>query len=149
MPDHRREQVMDAVVTKVTGLITTGTRVHRARVFPQEAAALPALLVYQGPDIPVDDDNEKYDFIDSDLEINIEVWVQASTGNVDETLNLINKEVVIALSADRTQGLNFVIDTNEDEVSEPEFSGDGNKRTGKMIMQFIVLYRRSRTDPSV
>jgi len=150
MADHNREQVMDAVTTIVTGLATTGANVFRARVFPQDQANLPALLVYQGEDEPIlDTESQQYDFIDSVLSVIIEAWVNASSGNIDETMNLINKEVIIALQADRTQGLGFVIDTDEGVVSAPELLDEGNKRTGFMTMEFFIKYRRQRTDPSV
>jgi len=41
---HARQQVRDAVVTAVTGLTTTSTRVYASRVYPHDS--LPSLAVY-------------------------------------------------------------------------------------------------------
>jgi hypothetical protein len=49
---HAREQIRNAVVTAVTGLTTTGTRVYASRVLPLTATDLPALCVYTRQDSP-------------------------------------------------------------------------------------------------
>ena len=77
----------------------------------------------------------------------IEAWVQASSGNLDQTLNQIDKEIRIALQADLTQGYSAVLDTQNGDIAEPEFD-DSGKRTGRMTMEYLVRYRRARTDPS-
>ena len=66
---------------------------------------------------------------------------------VETTLNLIRKEITIAMQADHTQGLAFVIDTDEldtDYSIQPE----GDKIMGIVETQWELLYRSSRTDPS-
>ncbi len=49
---HAREQIRSALVTAVTSLSTTSTRVYANRVPPLEAADLPALCVYTRVDTP-------------------------------------------------------------------------------------------------
>lgn len=41
-----RKQIRDNVVTTLTGLSTTGSRVYASRVYPMAAANLPGLCVY-------------------------------------------------------------------------------------------------------
>jgi hypothetical protein len=43
---HLRKQIRDNVVTALTGLSTTGSRVYGSRVYPMAAANLPGLCVY-------------------------------------------------------------------------------------------------------
>jgi hypothetical protein len=146
---HIREQIMKAVVRKVTGLSTTGSNVYRGRIFPQEAANLPALLVYQGADVIEDDETARaIDTVDSTLTVHVEAWVQGAAGNNDQTLNAISAEVVAALQADITQGVAGVFDTQEGVVVEAEHL-EGNQAVGALTMDFLFRYRRLRTDPSV
>ncbi len=149
MAMHLREQIMDAVVTAVTGLTTTGSNVHRARVFPQEGSLLPALLIYAGDDEQVaDPETDKHTLVDSVLAIIIEGWVQLSSGQPEETLNAINAQVVVALQADRTQGVTGVIDTFDADVDEPQLF-EGSKRTAMLSMRFGVRYRRLRNQANL
>lgn len=151
MADHLREQILDAIVTNLTGLATTGADVHRLRFYPQEDTALPSLNVLQGQDIPVDDEDPAavYHYVDSRLTVFVEARAQATAGQVDQTLNQVSKEVVIALKADITQGVSEVINTVQGPTDEPEASDDGSRKTAMMEMTWYVDYRTSRTDPSI
>ena len=147
MADHRAEQIADAVVTKLTGLTTTGANCFRARVHELPESSLPALCVYVGNDVPRSDGgSSSFRFIDGDLTIMVEAVVKSSSG-MDSTLLQIRKEATIALQADVTQGLAFVIDTQEGP-SSIDLAGEGDKPVGRLRMDWIIRYRRSRTDPS-
>src|SRR3990172_190104 len=134
MADHRREQIIDAVKTTLTGLITTGSNVFRGRVQELPDASLPALCIYQGEDREIGQYAQAK--IDRELDITVEVLVKTSTTQVDELLNLIAKEVCVALQADYTQGLNFVINSIEGDTGKPELSGEGEKPSAAMAMQW-------------
>lgn len=142
---HRAESIIDTVKTRVTGLTTTGSNVFRGRVYPAQASELPGLWLYLGPDEPQADYSQ--DLIDSLLTVHIEAAVKSPTAQIDTELNKIREEVTIALQADYTQGLAYVIDTLEGEVAEPELSGEGEQPVGVLRMTWQFLYRRSRTDP--
>ena len=43
---HVRKQIRDAVVTALTGLSTTGSRVYKSRIYPLETGKLPGLAIY-------------------------------------------------------------------------------------------------------
>lgn len=143
---HRAEQIIAAVKTTLTGLTTTGARVYRGRVTALADTNLPALCIYQGADTELMQFSQA--LIDSELTITIEVLVKTSSEQVDTLLNLIRKEVAIALRADYTQGLAFVINTMEGTADAPELSGDGEKPAAAMKLEWKFHYRRSRTDPS-
>ncbi|MCK7495176.1 MAG: hypothetical protein MZW92_31845 [Comamonadaceae bacterium] len=67
--------------------------------------------------------------------------------DIEPQLNLMRKEITIALQADVTQGLAFVIDTQEGEAV-PDRSGAGDQPAGTLRLRFVLRYRRLRTDPS-
>lgn len=147
MADHRAEQIVARTVVTVTGLTTTGMRVYRGRVYPLQTANLPGLCVFQGQDRP-QSDTSSYNFIDSDLTVYIDIYVKSAASQVDTLLNQIRKELVIALSANYTQGLSFVIDTVEGDADEPDLNGDSDQPTARLRTSWIFRYRRSRSDPS-
>ncbi|MEK9725756.1 MAG: hypothetical protein VW405_20050 [Rhodospirillaceae bacterium] len=148
MADHRAEQIVQAVITKVTGLTTTGSRVYRSRTADLADANLPALVVFMGPDQPRSDGgSSSFRYLDGDLTVAIEAVVKETSDTAaEQKLNLIRKEVAIALQADVTQGLSFVLNTTEGTAT-PDLERSDKVR-GSMRMDFVFHYRRSRTDPS-
>lgn len=146
MADHRAEQVAAAVTTKVTGLATTGANVFRSRATVIARTSLPALVVRSLFEVIVDESVSGQ--MRRDLTIAIHGYVRSDVeGGLETTLNLIRKEITIALQADHTQGLSFVFDTNED-TTEYELGEEGEQTVGIIKTDWIVGYRTSRTDPS-
>lgn len=142
---HRAESILAVVITKLTGLTTTGTNVFRGRVYAIPDANLPALAVYQGEDKVIGQYAQaKYD---CELTVNVDAIVKTSATQVDTLLNTIREQVVIALQADYTQGLAYVLNTIEGDTSAPELSGEGDKPSASVRMEWKLHYRRSRTDP--
>lgn len=149
MADLRAEQIIAVFVTRLTSLATTGANIFRGRVYPVPDNKLPALLVYLGPDVPAHDDgaSSSFQYLDSRLTVFVEALSKTSAAQVDTQLNQIRKEAIIALRADHTQGLAFVLDSIEG-AAEPDLKGEGDKSTGSLRMEWTVLYRRSRADGS-
>lgn len=146
MADHRAEQILDAVVTSLTGLSTTGSNIFRGRHYSLESGSMPALLVYMGSDEPIEMLSQS--LIDSLIEVRVESRTMSPTAQLDESLNQIRKEVTIALQADFSQGLDFVLNLEEGKADEPEFSDSGEQPVARQVMNWRITYRRSRTDPS-
>jgi hypothetical protein len=146
MADHRAESIILAVVAKVTSLTTTGARVFRGRVYPLQDSEEPGLCVFMGPDNP-DEVAETFNIINSMLTITVAAYVKTSASQVDTVLNQIRKEVTIALQVDNTQGLIYVLETIEGPAT-PSLSGEGDKPSGYLNMDWKIQYRRSRLDPS-
>lgn len=142
---HRAESVVQAVVAKVTGLTATGARVYRGRVYPVQAGELPCLLVYMGGDEIVARMSNA--LIDSSLTIYVEALTRSASSQIDTLLNTIREQVTIALAADHTQGLGYVIDSIEGDTPQPELSGEGEQIAGSLRMEWKFIYRRSRTNP--
>lgn len=149
MADHRREQILDAIVSTLTGLVTTGTRVDRGRAYPLAESFLPAILIYQGEDNPTPEESSEavYQYIDSTLTVAVEACASSVT-NSDQTLNQIDKEAWIALMATVNLGLPFVHYITPSGAQEPRLSGEGDRPIGYLRRNWIVHYRTSRADPS-
>jgi len=145
MADPFPEQILDAIVTKVTGLATTGQNVARARVYQVDPSVNSSLTVMMGSDnVASILNNEK---IDWELTVNVLSTVRATSG-IDQTINSIRAEVHAALMADYTLGLPFVIDVVPVSADEPELSGDGDMKFAMQRMEYTVRYRTSRTSIS-
>ena len=139
---HRAETIMVAVVTAVTGLTTTGSRVKRGRV--RTVLTPPALSVEMGAD-DVSPDRSSFPLIERDLNVKIIIHVQ-DNDEPDTQLNLVREEVYAALLADTTLGESFVVDTESIGDDEPELTGDADQVTGSQQMNFVVKYRHSWDD---
>ncbi len=104
MANHVRKQLRDAIVTAVTGLTTTGTRVFGYRVYAiQEGTELPALAVYI-----TDEDAEPITVhVPATIERSPTVHVRGianASAAVEDTLDTIAKEVETALASGVTIG---------------------------------------------
>lgn len=140
---HRAENIMDAVVTTLTGLTTTDTRVERGRIYSVETA--PALTIEMGQDFV---DREASDFVNANRQLVVKIiaYVKANS-EPDSVLNTIREEVYNALIADRTLGATAgVIDIWLDSDDEPELSGESDQAIAKQQLNYVVKYRHSYTD---
>ena len=150
MADHRREQILDALATALTGLTTTGANVFRGRAYPLDDASLPAILIYQGQDEPVPDDSPDavLQYIDSTLTVSVEPVAMSNVVQVDQVLNQIDKESWIALMASTNLGLAYVLAIWPSVALEPRITPDGDRPLGYLRRNWIIKYRSSRADPS-
>lgn len=141
---HRSESIMAAVLTNITGLTSTGSRVARTRAYPVDGDALPALTLEQGSDVV---ELQNIAFIDRNLEFAVVLHAKG-TGTLETTINTMREEVHTALMADRTQGqTNVVLDTLPLGDDTPELSGDSNQPIMRLRMAWRIKYRHSITDP--
>lgn len=149
MADHRAEQIMDAFTATVTGLATTGTNVVRDRVYPIGAGVDNGLSVYMGIDDPASRDDQSWNIHNSFLDIRIDMQVRLSSStDISQQLNLIRKEIVVALQADPTLGLSFVVDLIEGIAAAP-MEGVADQPIWLQAFNWTVHYERSRSDPSI
>lgn len=144
MADHPAENILVEVVSRLTGLTTTGSHVFRGRVYELADTDLPGVCVYQGTDSPRSDGgSSSWKLVDSELSINVEAVVKSSAAQVETTLNQIRYEVAQALQEDVTQGLSYVLNTTEGSAIM-DLDGTGEKIVGRMRMEWVILYRRQR-----
>jgi len=114
-------------------------------VRPLQDSEVPALFLYLGADEIQQELSQA--LVDSLLTLHLDAVVRSATDQTDTLLNTIRAEVTVALRADYTQGLSYVIDTHERGSDEPNLSGDGEQRFGSMRMTWQFQYRRSRANP--
>lgn len=108
MADHLHKQIRGALVTKLTGLTTTGARVYANRLQVMQDANLPGLRIF------ADDERAEVLTVTDDVILRREltVFIEACSKKVsglDDELDLISKEVEIALAAGITIGARTLV----------------------------------------
>ena len=140
---HLRQSIRERIATVVTGLTTTGSNVFQSRVYPIEDSKLPCLLVYT-----TSEDSEVTEMASPrPMTRSLNVIVQGVVGATtpDDTLDLISKEVEVALAGDVT--VNSLANNSFLSSTEIEFNADGAKPIGTVILNYIVEYRNLDNNP--
>jgi|DEB0MinimDraft_3_1074331.scaffolds.fasta_scaffold05279_3 hypothetical protein len=140
---HLRKQIRDRVVTNLTGLTTTGSRVFASRVYPMAAGNLPGLCIYTK--------NEEIEALTMvpprttlrAVTLTIEGYASA-TSNLDATLDAISLEVEEALAGDIRQN-NLARDTRTTGI-EFEYADDGEQPIGMVRLDVTVEYVTAEND---
>lgn len=143
MADHVRQQIRDAAVTALTGLITTTTHVYPSRVHPMNEANLPGLRIYTNDEDVAILAKGMSRILDRTLELVVEACVKENN-TFDDTLDDIIKEVEVALAAGLA-GAKYVTLKRV----EIEASGEGDKQVGLARMTFAVPYNTAHNAPDV
>ena len=143
MADHKAIQVLDAVVTLLTGLATTGANIKKSRAYAVQTT--PAITVGLGAEtvrqfLPA--------FIDRELNIEIDIHVKATETTLDNSIQQVRKEIFIALMADPKIGLDFVIEIEPVSTAEAVINSDSEYPTALVSETWRVIYRHSITDAS-
>lgn len=137
---------MVAVENTLKGLLTTGTKVDRDRVYDVDVSTGAALSVYMGIDTP--DELSNMSLLDSTLEFQVVSHVKVNSINyTSTTLNKIRKEVHFAFMANQTLGLSFASDLTPGIADAPIYDR-GENPTAKQTLNWSIRYRHSYTDPS-
>ena len=134
---HLREQIRDRVVTDLTGLTTTGSRVFRSRIYPLESNDLPGLCIFTKSETTLPRSTSRI------LEIGVEAYVKA-TADYDNTLDDISVEVEEALAGDVT--LNNLVKDSKITSFESEYSGEGEQPIAIGRFTIEALYRVKEND---
>ena len=142
---HVRQQIRDAVVTALTGLTTTETRVSSTPVYA--AHDLPGLEVATPSEETIDDDRATFGSPGVSyraLTVTVSAYARG-TANVANTVDTILKEVEVAMAADRT--LDGTAEDSYYTEAEFEQSGDGEQPVVKGTATYLVHYRVADNDP--
>ena len=140
---HLRQSIRERIAADVTGLTTTGTNVFQSRVYPIEDSKLPCLLVYTTSE---DSEVESMASPRPILRI-LTVVIQGVVSAIspDDTLDLISKEVEVALAGDVT--INDLADNSYLSSTEIEFNSDGALPIGTLMLNYVVQYRNLDNNP--
>ena len=140
---HLRQSIRERVAADVTSLVTTGANVFQSRIFPVEDSKLPCLLVYT-----TSEDSEVTEMASPRPMTRIlNVVVQGVVGATtpDDTLDLISKEVEVAMAADVK--INDLANNSFLSSTEIEFNSDGAKPIGTVMLNYSVEYRNLDNNP--
>jgi len=103
MADHAHKQIRAAVVAAVTGLTTSGSRVYANRLYPLTEANLPGLRVFMDQEDAQAQSIHAPHLQERTARLVVECCAKA-TSALDDTLDLMSKEVEVALAAALTVG---------------------------------------------
>jgi len=144
MTDHVRKQIRDAAVTALTGLVTTTTDVYPTRMHRVRESQLPCLLIYTLSEQSEIDALSRPRGLTRQVDLAVEA-VAVDNDTLDDTLDLICKEVEVALGNTTFGGLaKDVILTSTEVVVD----GNSDKKTGAARMTWTVEYRTPENDPT-
>lgn len=144
---HARRRIVLAAVAALTGLPSTGARVHAGRAAPAPVASTPYLLVYarqeQSASATMRGPGRK---LQRELTLAVEA-VTASADDDDALADTIALEVEAALAANPTLGGVcgdlYLASTALDARHE------GESRTGRVRLEFTVTYFTAADRPDV
>lgn len=143
---HIRQSIRDNIVTTVTNLVTTGTRVYKSRLYPIDRAKLPGLCVYTKSESSECLTMGPNRTIGHTLRVNIEIYVAALL-NYDDALDGIAAQIEIALLTDRTRG-GKAKDTKIVGF-DANFSGEGETPVATGVIEVEVTYHTKEATPEV
>lgn len=98
MADHAHKQIRDAIETALTGLTTSGSRVYANRLYPLTESQVPALRIYLDEEDAAAQSIHAPMLLERTVRLVVECVAKATTA-LDDTCDLMSKEVEIALSA--------------------------------------------------
>jgi len=142
MANHLRQQLREAVATRLNGLTTTSTRVFQSRVYALESGDLPALKVYALSDEV--QDATVGTLIGRRCSIVIEGCAKAAA-DLDDVIDTIAKEVEVALAtavtvSGRSTSVLY-------EGCSIDFDADAAKPHGLITMSFSATLYHDRATP--
>ena len=137
----KREQVLTAIRTALTGTTGVGTRIYRSRVEPLARGESPAIVVE-----PVSDSaeqNTSLPTLDWSLTVRVAIIVRGSIP--DQLADPIVEDAHSKIMADLTLG-GYAIDVQP--VSVDFQMQDADQPAGVILLDYLVRYRTSVTNLS-
>jgi hypothetical protein len=152
---HRAEQIVDAAAAILAAhALLTGVKVvqHRVLSLSLDDQELPAVSITIGDDSALEEDGAtNFAFLDSLLSLAFRIVVKVDDGDEEEDaigqLLDVRRAVHVALMADQTLGLTFVIDTRYGGADAPILDGISENMCGMMDCRWSVHYRMNYADP--
>jgi hypothetical protein len=137
----KREEILAAIATALTGTVGVGTRIYRSRVEPLARQESPAIVVEPVSDTAAQ--NTSLPTLDWSLTVRVAVIVR---GNVpDQLSDPIVSDMHSKLMADLTLG-GYAIDIQPQSVSFEMVEAD--QPAGAIACDYLVRYRTSVADLS-
>lgn len=152
---HRVEQVVDAAAAILGAhALFSGVSVfqHRVLSLSDEDQEMPAVSITFGDDVPLDEDGTaNLAFFDSLQTLAFRIVVKARDQDEEEhvisALQDLRRAVHVALMADDTLGLAFVIGLRYGGADPPVIQVEGEYLCGMLDCRWSVHYRMNKSDP--
>lgn len=150
---HRALQILTAAAAAIAARSSLGATVfvHRDATLSAPDNELPAICVQAGADQPIGGETGATNlaFYDSAFEI-VCVAIAVAVGEselIDELFRL-RSEIHLALRADTSIGLAFVMDTQYMGAAVPTIDAAAENMVGRLETYWRVLYRMATIDPN-
>jgi hypothetical protein len=140
---HAIEQIRDALVSALTGLTTTGSRVYRSRLWPRTAASLPCLVVSTESESAELATLHPNPLLQRGLDVQVRGYALATT-DLDETLDDIQAEVETALGNTTLGGLVKTLTYSGRQVALDDAS---DQPVGLLTLTFQAVYMTAASSP--
>ncbi len=144
---HRVEKIIQTLEQLLKRTPKLNALVERARSHPYSPEDLPGISIRQGAERPSESNTVTY--YQPIFEILIDLTINGSSEKHHETwLNELRTDLSLLIELDTTLGLDFVLDINEVESTEPS----PVESAEELMTQTIVYechYRRLRKNPNV
>ena len=151
---HREQQIINAFVAALQA--STLLAIPAANVFANRSLSLaedqgemPAATVNEAEDVQTSDlGTDNLAFIDSLLGVEVQHFATGtSDAEVRTALSDQRRYIHVALMADDTLGLSFVIGLRYGGADRAEIDSNGALIVGSRISRWAVHYRMNKTDP--
>ena len=139
---HARQQIREQLVTTLTGLTSTASRVYDTRIYTYDQ--LPCLTVYADRDI-IDEELSTRTTQLHELQIRIEARAKAKDG-VENAIDTICAEIHTAIYADTT--LNAKVVKVRLEETNIEYSVEQDQPIAMATLTLNAVYRIAPSDPT-
>jgi len=138
----KREQIMAAIRTALTGTVQVGTRIYRSRVEPLARNESPAIVVEPVTDTAVQ--NTALPTLDWSLTVRVAIIVRSNVP--DQLADPIVEDAHGKIMADLTLG-GYAIDVQPQSASFELLEAD--QPAGVISLDYLIRYRTSVTDLAV
>jgi hypothetical protein len=145
MADHLHKQIRAALVAKLTGLTTSGSRVYANRLQPLPDALSPTLLITLDEETSAPDTIHAPHVQERTLTATVSAVAKA-TSALDDTLDLMSKEVEVALSSGLTIGSITLFPIYTGMSFDDE---QGDKPVGIKRMSFSITFAAMSNAPDI
>lgn len=143
---HVRQQLREAIATRLTGLTTTEDRVFQSRVYAVQDRELPCLLVFTRSESIGEVTVHAPKIISRTLTLEI-VAVAKANDDLDDALDSICEEVEVAL-ANQLAAIEGLAESIGLISTEYELSGAGEKPTGTATLLYEINYFTAENAPN-
>lgn len=134
---HVRTQIRNRVLSTLTGLTTTGSRVYASRVHPMSPDIMPGICLYCGTEKAIDGSLKT---TTKAVDLIIDAYVSGSA--YDDIADTIQAEVDAALYADfaNHRYFNGLVENLSYSMAESKYFGEAKVKHGVLRMIYQATY---------